>query len=451
MIGLAIALGTIGCEWTWMLDKSSLVVNGALIFALIVILYAGIRLGAFRFNYISTAMRNFALILLLLLGVVIILERIHSSPFDVPFTISVLRIYYGLLLCILCGIIGYRIGVKRLNTYWFLNSTACVIAILSVYFYLFPLPRGAEVIYQFPSLFVGFPVRFFSLFAFCWYLFRWLGERKIFSWTFLFLLTSAFPVLVAFHKPLVFSAIVSGFAIIVIMLIRGLGRARTIARSCLLLTVTFLIFVSANAISRGRIFADYKQQFLYYFLHDVGGYWFTSNAELLESASGGRFVLWNEGLSRFIRSPWVGSGFGQTIESGFAEENIPFHNGYLDLILSVGFLGAIPFIVLFVWWAATVVSATANRNFAFVTPVIAFVAGLAGYNLGGTSRLFFFVSAFALLLMGLVCGHVRRARRVDGMSIVATIVQPPGNVHYQGVSDVLIEYSSPTEMNRVRP
>jgi O-antigen ligase len=405
-LGLALALGTVGCEWTWGIYMSSLVFNGAQILALIAILYSGKRLGAFRFNYLSATKRNFGLLLLLLFGVVIILERILSSPFDVPITASVLRIYYGLLLCILCGIIGYRIGVRQWNTYWFLNFMACVIAIVSVYFYLFPLPREAEAIYRFPSLLVGFPVRFFSLYAFCWYLFRWLGELKIFSRTLLFLLTSAFPVLVAFHKPLVFSAMLSGLAIFVIMMIRGPSRVRTITRSYLLLMMAILLFIFANAISRGRIFADYKQQFFNYFLHDAGGYGFASNAELLESASGRRVVLWKEGLTRFFGSPWVGSGFGQTIESEYSAESIPFHNGYLDLLLSIGILGALPFAILVGGWVKMVYSATAKRRFADFIPVFAYIVGLAGYNMGGTSRLFYFVSAFAALLMGVASGHI---------------------------------------------
>lgn len=405
---IAIGVGTLACEWSWGQSVEGIYRYMCYISVLLIVILCGLELRLFNAKFPSNILNS--LILLISLSIMVILaEKLHTSPSDVPFGRYIALIYYTFILSVICGAIGFQIGRFRQDTYIIFNTTAKAIAILTIYAYYIGEP-GEFGETKFPSPYVGFPFFLFSIFSVCWFLYGLLRERTIFGRTSLWLIASLIPVLVNFHKPIIFSVLVSTFVLIAIDAVTKGNTIKTIWKTISLSIIVAAIYFGANVISHGQTEDTYVNKFYNNFLHISRGDNIRLDYDFINSASGKRVDIWQGNIRTFLESPLVGTGFGQTTSAeGYTASGgfIPVHNGFIDLLLSVGILGFMLLLVGLAWWLRTTMKPVIRQpDLRFLQPVVAYVFGIMAYNLGGTSRLFHFLTIFVAFCMGLASGHV---------------------------------------------
>jgi O-antigen ligase len=91
----------------------------------------------------------------------------------------------------------------------------------------------------------------------------------------------------------------------------------------------------------------------------------------------------------------------------------------LDLLLSVGILGALPVAIALIWWFRLAFGRDlAKYRGQLVIPCLAFVVAILIYNLGGGSRVFFSLNAFLLFFMAVI------VRLADGLPVASRLPVP---------------------------
>jgi O-antigen ligase len=406
ILGIAIGIGAVGCEWLWNQQ-----VPGVITFALYAMAFVGVIFVVIK----SRALQQTSKINMkwfLLSGwfiLTLLVERLSATmgsdhmPFDRQYQLILFCYFLG----IICGFVGLRIGGFSQVANSFLERAAFVLAVISVYIYFFGTPtRGSLVV--FPSQYVSFPMRLLCLFAFCWYLDKWFRGERVLTWQLVGLAASAMPTLVLFHKPIVVSALFSTIALILINIYKGMVT-RIFFRVIILIFFSAALFAIADVATGGAVSENIIQQVYSAFLHATpDATEALENRDLLESSAGGRFELWQDAWQNFLEHPIFGTGLGQQVEeSAFTGTAIPIHNGYLDILLSVGLFGAVAVVIGIICFALTAMSKLKTQDAIWVTPTLAYIVGIGTYNLGGTSNLFIFQSAFLLLCMGMIAAPMR--------------------------------------------
>ena len=131
----------------------------------------------------------------------------------------------------------------------------------------------------------------------------------------LFMASAAFGVFGRFHKPMVLTGVISTLLLILLTLGIAQNKNRVLKRAGALALSASLLLAGAQLASGGAFAAAVEEAIYARYLHQPQGFQVNTTAELLESAAGGRYDLWRDTWNRFYQSPWVGSGFGQTIQS----------------------------------------------------------------------------------------------------------------------------------------
>ena len=313
-------------------------------------------------------------------------------------------IYVGLGQAILAGFVGCRIGQNGTTAQWTLRTIARASAVVSVYMFLTPTPRVGSV---FPVIGVGWPVQLFILFGFCWYASTALMTPKLSGEMIVGILVCSLEVFVSFHKPTVIAGL--GCMMSMIMMVQAVGQRRWRANYrafawATLLTVAILAVVEFNG---GSWFESYREDFYVQYLHRNSGYeQIALDEQTLQQFSGGRFRLWDEAFEQFLQSPWVGSGPGMTFFADSSFQEIHAHNGYLELLYSIGVIGAFAHVVAAcVWFRETILARGFDRRADIMVPIAAYVGGFLTFETGGGATVFHNLLTFLSLLMGIGLGY----------------------------------------------
>jgi len=421
MVFLAcLALGTFRAEWTYNVPVTSLFMRVAVaVVPVATVLVCGFVLGVFQVPA-STKRLWFALAGLVVFGAIQAVHALFPSEYGV-----VLRpdFYLSLILTVAGAMIGYWFAADVRDLHWGLKRIALLLALLSVYGGLMRL-IGAEQLN--PLLVPGFPIRLFILFAYCWYLHEWLNRSKWSIGPLLGLAACSLEIFITFHKPILFCALVGSTFLFFYSMWATRRVFAVLGKTGVLIAIAASLFVTVNVSTSGRLIYHINQQVAQNLLHEGARMRYETLAQTMDRLSGRRFALWEEGWNRFKESPLVGVGFGQQI-GGWAfnpedptgrgiRRSVYLHNGYLDLLVSVGILGSLPVAFALIWWLGLAFRRDLARRMGYlVVPCLAFVSTILAYNLGGGSRVFFSINAFTAFFMAVV------VRLADSFSATAPL------------------------------
>jgi len=306
----------------------------------------------------------------------------------------------GFVQAVLFGFTGYWLAKDKKEVGWLLRNLALCCAVGST---LGAFARAASL-EDYPFLVPSFPVRLIFLFGHCWYLRQWLALRQWRLGSLMGLVACAPEVWISFHKPIVFSASVASLFLIGYSIWITKRPIIVLCRMAVLVVLAAVSIWVANAFTSGRVAQEVEEIVYTKFLkQDVGKQISLDDETLLKKASGGRLDLWEKALAQIGQNPLFGSGFDVAFVTENEGENIYVHNWYLELLLSVGCVGALPVFAALLWWLRLVTRRRViNQAGSLVMPCLACIVGLMAYNLGGSIRIFFSMTSFAVLLMA-VC------------------------------------------------
>ena len=302
-----------------------------------------------------------------------------------------------------CAAIGYWMARDPRDVRWMLSRCALCLAVLSVYG---GIARITGLGWSYPYLVPAYPVALFIVFGHCWYLNQWLTSPRRPIGALLGILACSPMLLMTFHKPIVFCVVVSSLFMAAYTLWASRRVYTILTRAALLLVTGAALFLVVEVASSNRISARLESQFRDRYLHQSSAARHETFRQTLERLSSGRFELWRASLARFAESPLVGSGFGQRMRSVASKDRgVHVHNGYLDLLISAGAVGALPVLLGVAWWFSLVSRRRVAMQVGSLTiPCIAFTVSVMAYNLGGVSRSFFALNSFAIFIMAIAVG-----------------------------------------------
>jgi O-antigen ligase len=263
----------------------------------------------------------------------------------------------------------------------------------------------------------GWPVRYALMFGFSWFLAKAVSDRAR-PTHLIGLALSSLEVVVAFHKVFIFGST----AVIIAVLAFGRGRdalARWL-RVGLIVLAAAMAFVVVDAFLRGEMSRRAVDIFYDVFLHATPGDTERPVQMVIEDASGGRLQqVWPLSLEIIDASPLIGSGWEQSVTISTGRQ-LSLHNGFLDVLASVGILGAAAIaVLLFRWFNAVRQALLKKPHDPVFLGAIAYAAGLLAVNLGGVQRHFFGEIFFAVFVLS-VCW---------GMSCFVLAAPPKAAVH----------------------
>jgi hypothetical protein len=267
------------------------------------------------------------------------------------------------------------------------------------------LTPNVEAGAHWPTLGVSWPVQVFILFGWCWYISAALSAPRLSPEVGLGISACALEVCVAFHKPIVFAGIGAIATIALVQQMLPHTRARRNVRLVEGVTLLALALTTAWGLTGGDFFEGYREEFYTKFLHmHASGGSIGLDEETLEHLSGGRFGLWDQAIDLFWRSPWVGSGPGQTFYS--LGEDVHPHDGYIELLYSVGVIGALAHVAVgWRWFEKTILAGGFARRARLVLPIAGYVGGFLVFLTGGSATSLYSLLSFVSLLMGVALGY----------------------------------------------
>lgn len=257
------------------------------------------------------------------------------------------------------------------------------------------------------------PVRLAMLFGFSVYVFRLLTKK---GWG----LTAACigiasvstQILVPFQKPVVWAALWTGSAVMILLAHnRGMRMRRVTAVAAALLIGA--VFVYRSDVSDGGLVARYVGIVERDWLHLDARQTDPEMGEAIRLASGGRDVIWANAAPRFFSSPLIGTGLMQIDD----EAAVHVHSYFIDLVLGVGLLGALPvFAVIGMWLAALMRTGTRARSASDAIPLAAYAVGVGAYGLVGNFTSFLLPGILAAICIG---ASLRLSAAADGAVAVS--------------------------------
>ena len=408
--GFCLMVALLRYEWKWGLPEISFLRRVATaIIPLAVLMTTGFVTGAFRYR---GSPRRLFLILLgaSLFGAIVISHRVAPSG-----VLASVRpdFYVVLAQMAVCAAIGYWMARDARDVHWMLSRCALCLAAISVFG---GITRVLGMEQSNPYLVPAFPVALTVMFGHCWYLSQWLNGPRRSIWPLLGILACSPMLLMTFHKPIVFGLVVSS-AFISVHSMWATRRVYTIlTRGALLLVIGCSMFFVADAASSNQISARLEDKIRDKYLHQTVAARYESFGETLERMSAGRIQLAKNAIAIFVESPLVGTGFGQKVgKVGEMRSAVHVHNGYLDLLISAGVVGALPVFGGIIWWFTLALRrSVAAQMGPLIIPCVGFTVSVMAYNLGGVSRSFFALNSFAIFIMAITVGLADQALAMTG-------------------------------------
>jgi len=317
-----------------------------------------------------------------------------------------LSFYYTFPATFIAGVLGYHFGIDRQSAQSIVKWFATAASFLGPVLCILPMAQPGDV---FPGWVVGYPVGLVVLFGLCWYAHGCLVTAKLSARLILGFLASVSGVFLPFHKPIVLPALAGLVFLVAVMLSHRSVRLQVLVRATAFALLIAISLLAANAVTSGTIMENFEATILTKYLHQERGYIGDTEFDLLESASGGRFEIWRDMSARVFESPLIGHGFGQTLNSISGEGGtIPTHNAYLDMILSVGIIGSLPFAIGIPWWLWQILTRSARYPLDDLRmPILTYFVCMTVVNLSSMIYFFQAVSMLMFFVMGLSLGWVR--------------------------------------------
>ena len=288
---------------------------------------------------------------------------------------------------------------------------------VSLYMFITPIPVEDT---SFPAIGVGWPVRLFILFGFSWYLYSAISAPRLTKEIIFGILSCSLEVFVAFHKPIVFAGLGCVITMALIQQVIPRKRIRGNVRMVGGIVLLAMTLFAAVQLIGGIIFEKYQEDFQSKFLHQ---HRMALDEETVTSASGGRFELWDQAIDSIIQHPWVGNGPGEKFEIG--GQQVHAHNGYLELLYTVGFIGALAhFAAAWIWLKQTIRAPDLARRARLISPIVVYIGGFLFFEMGGASVEFYTQLTFVYFMMGIALGYsvalqpIIRPRRNGKMSVI---------------------------------
>ena len=395
-------------EWNWGLPEFSFVQRiVTAVVPLGILLITGFVVGAFRYR--GDARRLFLILFgAALFGAIVISH--YVAPSGVVAGVSP-DFYVILAQMGVCAAIGYWMSRDARDVHWMLSRCALCLAVISIFG---GITRILGMEQSHPYLVPSYPVALTIMFGHCWYLSQWLNGPKRSIWPLVGMLACSPMLLMMLRKPVVFGLVVSSVFIFVYSLWATRRVYTIVARAAILVVIGVSMLFVANQVSSNRIAAHIEDTIRDRFLHEPAAARYETFGETLERIAGGRFDLWRSAIWRFGESPLVGSGFGQRMTTSSGQKQaVHVHNGYLDLLIAAGALGALPVFVGVVWWFSLVSRRRVTRQMGTLTiPCIGFTVSVMTYNVGAVSRSFFALNSFAVFMMAIAVGLADHALAV---------------------------------------
>jgi len=292
---------------------------------------------------------------------------------------------------------GLRVGFRRENVYLILNWMAWGLAVISFISYalrVINIPGFPPVTYWPKTIFVlGFFWFFMKLVCFRFRVADLIG-----------LVLTSLEVLLAFTKHTYIDTIVTLAALICFLVVNKDLRPGNLVR---VIASIALIGAAAGAYyTFGTVETQKDIDFRLNRMVSTN----TTNRDLhtegsfMEGLANGRLDIWLAAWERLESSPLVGHGFGQSNNAVTGSQQVSFHNGYLDWLVSVGLLGALPVAIAVIgWWKAIWRCIAGIKG----EPMVAYMAAIAvGYmvaNLGSSTRFLYGSWILWLFITGAAC------------------------------------------------
>ena len=256
----------------------------------------------------------------------------------------------------------------------------------------------------FDGRFEGYPMRFLSLIPSLYYLASYLvGQRN--RKTFFLLSVSVFPLISILYKPAILSFAVGAGVVFLLSLLQKKYSFAVLGKGVAIATAIFISLQGLNYFTGGKLFNQIVSIVEYQFFHKRELEAGILNSPF-EAFLGGRFDLWQTAWERIQSNPFRGYGFYQlSVErvGSYTSVTIPFHNGYLDILLSVGILGVlflVPILFVGLTWLTYLIKNGQTGERVFAIGAAGAFASLLFYNMGGTSVLFYTINLAVWVFLG---------------------------------------------------
>jgi hypothetical protein len=400
---ISLILSFIGYEWAWgRYDQVPTIIRHATRFLPLII----VSLSFFIKSKFNDRNRRFGFGLWYNIWVVSILLLLFFRVIVFPGNERMLFLVLQILQAILFGYAGYWLIRNKQETFWLLGKIAAVGALVGL---LDATAFIGGINYK-SIIYPSFPMRLFTLFGYCWYLYIWLKSPKSdFKITFA-LIGCIGGVLITFHKPIVFATVFSTLSLFMIFFFLERKKNVTIARITGLIAIALIILMTFNSIYSNQV-VDYVTDTFYskYLRADVGTAITDLHGDDLMGASGGRLAMWPIAIDVIQQNLFFGTG-DRTIFDTSADP-IHVHNWFLDILVWGGIAGAIPFFLGFLWWFRFAGrSENIKQGTSVLLPVFAYTIGITAYNLGGTMFSFPTLLSFVMLLIAISVRYTKEIR-----------------------------------------
>ena len=130
------------------------------------------------------------------------------------------------------------------------------------------------------------------------------------------------------------------------------------------------------------------------------------NNSIVGNVKEDRDYQWESAIAQFVDSPFLGDQFVNNFDNSYA------HNLFLDVIMSVGFIGFVPFMMMFVYLIAKIrfsINRLMENPYFFFFSILFIAEFLLGLTSGGT-----FVAINFWLLTAFLLGYPKQlVKRLD--------------------------------------
>ena len=350
------------------------------------------------------------------LFIVELMERVHESPYDVPTDPTILA---NLAMLPMWVLIGATVTSSRGSAAVIWSALAKALAVVSVVAFGFHALSVRGLPLKMPDN--GSPLVASQYLGYCvmvplfWYLERLISgvANKARQGICIGLLASSLYTLVVFRKGVWISAILGGASLLLLASI-SFRFASLRSRRWLVSTASIIVGLAAVMLMAG---SSVREE-LTGRVHRVFNATETQPHTVWEGLATGRFDFWTELYGRFQYSPWVGSGFGQTVAVPGTLGRVSSHSEFMNVLVSVGVLGAIPLALALsyvVWRAARLLRERQPGALAFVATLVSFLVAASGATLAPNVPGYLFLISFLVGVM-LKCSFCPKEERQLGVT-----------------------------------
>lgn len=325
------------------------------------------------------------------MAIVFVAERVNDSPYHVTVDPATYFQFFQIPVWLW---IGFHLTARPEEAKWLLSRLALLTAGLSAAAYLSPRVPGLTRLVP-PG---SWPMEFACLFGFAWYLVRYLVEPER-RWASLAGIVAACLFLVLpMHKTAVWAVAFTMLPVALFVCLERRARLRHVLLLVSLNAAAVGAFHWADVQEKGTLAKRVRAHVYRRYLHRPSGRLTGDFVKDLDAAAGGRFEIWEDAWPRFLASPIVGSGLGQTVEP---DSPVHLHNGYVDLLISYGLCGFLPVALFFLLWYRLVLAHMRTPGLTVMyLACLCYVTGILASNVGDVTR--WFISAG--IVMGLSMG-----------------------------------------------